>query len=170
MLAPKYQTLFIVFTCLFAGTHWVWEMCQMLIKGNPEYHHKSKESCMLEFHLADEFKTIKKPRVFNTHMTPKCLPQKILHKKCKVIYLQRNPKDIITSTYHHMKQTKLSLDPSTTWSHFLSEYIFKNGKYRWIRPPPGHTFCLNIYSRMVSIVGSVHHLVTLFVSIYNQEW
>lgn len=134
IMIPQTQTMDIfdsdIFICAFmkAGTHWVWEMCQMLIKGKPEYHHKSKESCMLEFHLADEFKTIKKPRIFNTHMTPKCLPQKILDKKCKIIYLQRNPKDIITSTYHHMKQTTLSLDPSTTWSHFLSEYIFKNDR------------------------------------------
>lgn len=108
------------------GTHWIWEMCQMLIKGEAEYHSKAKESCMIEFHMPDEFNDMRRPRVFNTHFTPICMPKKAIEKKCKFILLLRNPKDIVTSMYHHLVNTKITLDESTTWSDYL-QYVLDNG-------------------------------------------
>lgn len=101
-------------------------MCQMLIKGEAEYHSEAKESCMIEFHMPDEFNDMRRPRVFNTHFTPICMPKKAIEKKCKFILLLRNPKDIVTSMYHHLVNTKITLDESTTWSDYL-QYVLDNG-------------------------------------------
>merc|ERR1711894_468448 len=43
------------------------------------------------------------PRVLNTHLWYKHLPKKAIEKPCKVIFIQRNPKDVIVSYYHHKK-------------------------------------------------------------------
>lgn len=42
------------------------------------------------------------PRFVNTHMPLAMLPQQLLD-RCKVIYLARNPKDVLVSYYHHHK-------------------------------------------------------------------
>ncbi|XP_076104591.1 sulfotransferase 1A1-like [Mytilus galloprovincialis] len=118
-----------IFICAYpkCGTHWVWEMCQMIIKGKAEYHSKAKESCMIEFHLPEEYKDEPRPRIFNTHFTPVCLPKQAVEKKSKFILLHRNPKDIVTSLYHHMIKTKFNVDSETTWNQFL-QYILQNDR------------------------------------------
>ena len=120
--------IILIFGICIIGTHWVWEMCQMLIKGKAEYYSKAKESVMLEFHLPEEFKDLPRPRVLNTHFTPICMPNQAIQKKNKFILIHRNPKDIVTSLYHHMKKSKFNLDESTTWNDFL-QYILQNGNY-----------------------------------------
>ena len=103
------------------------EMTQMLIKGKAEFSSKAKESCMMEFHLPEEYVQLEKPRVFNSHFTPRCMPKAMFDKKCKIIMLQRNPKDILTSLYHHIKNTKI-MPNSFTFSEFL-RYRMENGRY-----------------------------------------
>ena len=102
-------------------------MCQMLIKGKAEYSTKAKESTMMEFHLPEDYKDIQRPRVFNTHFTPICLPKKMADKKCKIVIIQRNPKDVFTSLYHHFAVIGMVVDNSTTFSEYL-DYILKNGE------------------------------------------
>lgn len=94
-----------VFICAYpkAGTHWVWEISKMLTRGKPEYDPLPKESSMLEFHYPEEFEEMTSPRVLNTHLWYKHLPKKAIEKSSKVIFIQRNPKDVIVSYYHHKK-------------------------------------------------------------------
>ncbi|CAC5388845.1 SULT6B1 [Mytilus coruscus] len=101
-------------------------MCQMLVKGEAAYHQKAKESCMMEFHLPEDYNDLQRPRIFNTHFTPRCLPKKISDTKCKIILILRNPKDIITSLYHHILVTK-SMDQNFDFSQFL-QYTFENDR------------------------------------------
>ena len=103
-------------------------MCQMLLKGKAEYFSKAKEYCMLEFHLPEEFKGLSRPRLFNTHLTPKCLPKQVFEKRCKLIIVERNPKDVLTSRYHHMKNAAISKgEASVEWPDFL-KFALENGK------------------------------------------
>ncbi|XP_060065089.1 sulfotransferase 1C2-like [Ylistrum balloti] len=86
-----------------AGTHWMWEIVNMLLKGSAEYDKTVKEENMLDFHFPSEFDDLKSPRVFNSHFTWRHLPREVHEKKCKIIFLQRNPKDTAVSYFHHMK-------------------------------------------------------------------
>lgn len=86
-----------------AGTHWVWEIVSMLLKGSAEYDKSIKEQNMIDFHFPEEFDNLKSPRVLNSHFTWRHLPEEIREKKCRIIFLQRNPKDTVVSYYHHMK-------------------------------------------------------------------
>lgn len=133
ILIPQLQNMEIfdddIFILAFpkCGTHWVCEMTQMLINGKAEFSPKAKESCMMEFHLPEEYVDLEKPRVFNSHYTPRCLPKAMFDKKCKIIMLQRNPKDILTSLYHHIKNTKL-MPNSFTFSEFLRYRMENDGE------------------------------------------
>lgn len=104
------------------GTHWVWELCSMLVNRTTEYDANPKESCMLEFHLPEQMESFRSPRILNSHLLPRQMPTKILTQRNKVIFLQRNPKDVAVSTYHHV--TKLH-DYKCSFSAFLKVFLNK---------------------------------------------
>ncbi|CAC5388846.1 unnamed protein product [Mytilus coruscus] len=79
---------------------------------------------MLEFHLPDEYSDLQRPRIFNSHFTPKCLPKQAFEKKCNMIIIERNPKDILTSQYHHWN---LFPQFSLSWSDFLKS-VYTNDR------------------------------------------
>ncbi|OWF44954.1 sulfotransferase family cytosolic 1B member 1-like [Mizuhopecten yessoensis] len=125
-----------VFICAYpkAGTHWVWEITRMLVKGTTEYEKESKETVTTEFHLPEEFEAIPSPRVFNTHLPFRHLPKGIVKKRCKMIFIQRNPKDVAVSFYNHTKNFDY-LFYNGDWDHylklFLSEKIFYQGWFQY---------------------------------------
>ncbi|KAJ8309422.1 hypothetical protein KUTeg_014296 [Tegillarca granosa] len=84
-----------------AGTHWVWEISKMLLKGKAEYEEAIKETAMIEFNSPEMLQKLPPPRVFNSHLYFRNLPRDIIKKKCKIIFVNRNPKDICVSYYHH---------------------------------------------------------------------
>lgn len=96
-----------IFICAFmkAGTHWVWEICKMLLSGTTNYDPDSKEKFMLEFRTTEQLDSVASPRLLNTHLLPRQLPTSLQNNQNKVILIQRNPKDIAVSHYHHL--TKL---------------------------------------------------------------
>ncbi|KAL3841825.1 hypothetical protein ACJMK2_019924 [Sinanodonta woodiana] len=97
-----------------SGTHWIWEIVSMLLKGKAEYEKKVKETAMLEFGSKDELKSIRSPRIFNTHLPVRMLPREITEKKKKIIHVQRNPKDVVVSLYNHIKAAMLGGDRSSS--------------------------------------------------------
>ncbi|XP_063431514.1 sulfotransferase 1C2-like [Mytilus trossulus] len=131
IMIPQIQTMDVfdddIFICAFmkCGTHWLWEMVQMIVNGKAEYFSKAKECCTMEFHLPDEYSDFQRPRIFNSHFTPKCLPKQAYEKKCKLIIIERNPKDIITSQYHHWKL--LFPQIALPWSDFLKS-VYTNDR------------------------------------------
>merc|ERR1719334_475431 len=56
-------------------------------------------------------------RLIKTHQPLTLLPKDILT-KCKVIYVARNPKDVVVSYYHHHRLTK-SIDPNMEFKDFV---------------------------------------------------
>ncbi|KAK3101387.1 hypothetical protein FSP39_003174 [Pinctada imbricata] len=101
-----------------AGTHWLWEIASMLNKGSSEYERKTKESVMLEFNDPDQFDNLARPRVLNTHLIFEALPKGILEKRCRVLYIQRNPKDMTVSCYNHMKGMRPPEAPKMVWDDY----------------------------------------------------
>lgn len=43
------------------------------------------------------------PRILKTHLSVKMLPEEVLKKNAKLIYVSRNPRDVCVSFYHHWK-------------------------------------------------------------------
>ncbi|XP_033754208.1 sulfotransferase 1C2-like [Pecten maximus] len=100
-----------MFLCSFmrSGTHWVWEITNMLTTGKLEYLTRPKESAMMEIHYPEEFDEMPSRRILNTHFPLRLLPTDVKEKKLKVILLQRNPKDVTVSSYHFLQKSKQML-------------------------------------------------------------
>ncbi|XP_071102082.1 sulfotransferase 1C2-like [Haliotis cracherodii] len=94
-----------VFVCAYpkCGTHWVWEMARLLLSSDIEAVIE-KDELMLEFIGNDVIEKFPSPRILNTHCLVEQLPRGVFEKKCKIIYIIRNPKDMAVSFYHHHKK------------------------------------------------------------------
>ncbi|VDI79366.1 Hypothetical predicted protein [Mytilus galloprovincialis] len=119
---PVYEDDVFIIASAKTGTHWTWEIVNMLMKGTTDYEKMSKARRQLEFHYPDEFKDMPRPRVFNTHLLLHHIPKQAIEKKCKVIVVQRNPKDTVVSLFYHMKASG-AFDAETTFSEFLSAWM-----------------------------------------------
>ncbi|XP_033754210.1 sulfotransferase 1C2-like [Pecten maximus] len=109
-----------IFLCAYmrSGTHWVWEITNMLTTGKLEYLTRPKEAAMLEFNYPEEFDEIPSRRTLNTHLPIRLLPTEVKDKKLKVIFVQRNPKDVIVSSYHFLKKAKMTPFEGTFEEYF----------------------------------------------------
>ncbi|XP_046549258.1 sulfotransferase 1B1-like [Haliotis rubra] len=84
---------------LRSGTHWVFEMISMLLNGNTETIRKKKEDHMMEYQPISLLDAVPSPRVLNTHLHFRYLPEDMKTKRCKVVYLLRDPRDALVSFY-----------------------------------------------------------------------
>nr|XP_039249224.1 sulfotransferase 1C2-like isoform X1 [Styela clava] len=67
-----------------------------------------------------------KQRVIKTHLPYEILPAEIRNgKKCKIIYVARNPKDLCVS-YFHFHRMITGLPNPETWREFLSKFCSDN--------------------------------------------
>jgi hypothetical protein len=107
---------------LLTGSHWTWEIINMLMKGTTDYEKMSKARRQLEFHMPAEFDDMPRPRVFNTHYLLHHIPKQAVEKKCKIIVVQRNPKDVVVSMYYHLKGMGMLIG-DTTFDEFLSAWM-----------------------------------------------
>lgn len=100
-----------------SGTHWIWEVVCMLIKGNTEYTKEIKEFFFLEaIPDLDVVHNLPSPRPLNTHLPYRWLPKQLTEKGGKIIHVIRNPKDIAVSLYHHLVDFGLS---NISFSQFM---------------------------------------------------
>ncbi|KAK3588698.1 hypothetical protein CHS0354_028908 [Potamilus streckersoni] len=58
---------------------------------------------MLECMPSEIIDEIPSPRVLNSHLHLSRLPKEALEKKCKIVLILRNPRDLAVSYYHHCK-------------------------------------------------------------------
>ncbi|XP_046353754.2 sulfotransferase 1B1-like [Haliotis rufescens] len=85
------------------GTHWLWEVIEMLKSGVIEYRKETKETRMMEAIFKDGIDAIPTPRVLNSHLPLRMLPKQIVEKKVKCIQIVRNPKDVCVSYFNHYR-------------------------------------------------------------------
>jgi hypothetical protein len=52
----------------FVGTHWVWEIIQMLYKQKAELVDTTKEEWMMEHVPKENYDKMESPRILNTHI------------------------------------------------------------------------------------------------------
>ncbi|XP_070204183.1 sulfotransferase 1A1-like isoform X2 [Littorina saxatilis] len=88
------------------GTHWIWEVTQMLTKGKAEHDPLPKEMVMVEFNPVEVLEPVPSPRVINSHLFLRQLSKEVVTKRSRIIHVIRNPKDVAVSLYFHMLQIK----------------------------------------------------------------
>lgn len=111
---------------LFTGTHWFWEIICMLLNGKAMYLTGTKEQDMMEFIMPDVFEKRQSPRILNTHLRPKYLPEKMV-KEGKIILVVRNPKDVIVSNYRQTYGLKV-LGYEGSFPSFFESFLEGKGK------------------------------------------
>lgn len=68
----------------------------------------------LEYNLHNlDYAKMPSPRIFSTHLPYYLIPRGLKDKKIKILYIYRNPKDILTSFYHFSKLMVVLQAPDT---------------------------------------------------------
>ncbi|KAL3871378.1 hypothetical protein ACJMK2_039383 [Sinanodonta woodiana] len=109
-----------------SGCHWMWEVIKMILQGNATTIPDFKENHMIELIPANHMAAIPSPRVFNTHIKFSQLPRDTIEKRCKIVLILRNPKDVAVSFYHHHSGIVAVYKYEGKWENYLS--LFNNGK------------------------------------------
>jgi hypothetical protein len=67
--------------------------------------------------------------VFASHIFPRHLPKDFMIRKCKIINIYRNPKDVCVSLFNFVKKTKAgNLMKDMKFDVFFGMFIAGNGK------------------------------------------
>lgn len=106
---------------LFSGTNWTWEIVSMLTKEAAEYQKGRKRPTILEHSTQEFFEKMASPRVLSTHLQFHHIPDDIKNRKCKIVYVQRNPKDVCVS-FHKFLQSEMNSD--IPWNDYVN--LFAN--------------------------------------------
>ncbi|XP_052218442.1 sulfotransferase 1A1-like isoform X2 [Dreissena polymorpha] len=151
-----------VFICAYpkAGTHWLWEVSSMLINQSADRVKLIKETAMLEALTEEQFRNIPSPRVLNTHIPLRLMPKDTLSNKTKIVFVQRNPKDICVSFFnHHSKIVEYEFNGKfeNYVNRFLKGLVDFGSWFEYtldwekiIRDNPGHPFHIMSYEDMKS--------------------
>ncbi|KAJ8308912.1 hypothetical protein KUTeg_013786 [Tegillarca granosa] len=102
------------------GTNWIWEIVNMLVRETAEYQKDRKTPTILELQTQDYFDKMTSPRILSTHLRFHHIPNDIKKRKCKIVYIQRNPKDVAVSFHHHIK-CEAELD--VQWEDYLNLFV-----------------------------------------------
>ncbi|VDI49770.1 Hypothetical predicted protein [Mytilus galloprovincialis] len=102
-----------------SGTHWVYEIMQMLLRNTTELEKGAKSNSMLEG-IGDlsSLDSTPSPRILDTHCSFKYLPKQHIEKKNKIVHIVRNPKDVCVSFYHHASKDKFT-NFNGSWNDFF---------------------------------------------------
>ncbi|ESO97592.1 hypothetical protein LOTGIDRAFT_152681 [Lottia gigantea] len=106
-----------------SGTHWIWEICRMLLAGTTDLKIIDKETQMIEISDHKDLENQPSPRLVNTHASYDLLPNDFWRYKNKIVYLRRNPKDVAVSFYNHIRNVKTVFDYDGEWKDYLKLFI-----------------------------------------------
>ncbi|XP_071511888.1 sulfotransferase 1B1-like [Diadema antillarum] len=121
-----------------SGTHWASEIVHLIFNdGNPDTIDRTTTQGNIEmvYFQKDSYDTSKKrhlpfykviekapsPRIIQSHLPVRFLPPEIKSKKTKVIYVARNPKDVITSLDRFIGGTEMG--NFIKWKEALQEFM-----------------------------------------------
>lgn len=111
-----------------SGTHWLWDIVQMLLNKTTRFVPAHKESFMVDHAPTEKLASLPSPRLLNMHLPLKYFPPEAIKKKCKILHVMRNPKDIFVS-YFSQCQVLPILGHVDSFSNFLPMMLGENGFY-----------------------------------------
>ncbi|XP_033739099.1 sulfotransferase 4A1-like [Pecten maximus] len=92
-------------TFLKSGTHWVFNITRMIQMKTLQY---KSHMAMVEYEDIGILDNVKSPRLFATHLTYPFIPKAAKEGQIKLIYVLRNPKDVVCSFYTYLSQLRNS--------------------------------------------------------------
>ncbi|XP_069119927.1 sulfotransferase 1B1-like isoform X2 [Argopecten irradians] len=128
-LEDESQMISLHLVLLSAGTHWGFDILYMLQNGKAEYN--TGNVATLDFESVDKIEAIKSPRILVSHFYPQHIPRAIVDKKCKIVYIYRNPKDTAVSMHAFLKRLNMGSMKiyNGTWEHFVELFITQDLHY-----------------------------------------
>ncbi|XP_056682223.1 sulfotransferase 2A1-like [Monodelphis domestica] len=116
----------IIVTYPKSGTHWMIDIISLIYsKGDPTWVKSVpfwKRSPWIEMEYGMEMvKNKEDPRLFTSHLPIHLFPKAYFTSKAKVIYLARDPKDVIVSLYHFQKEMP-SFQSGFTFEHVIENF------------------------------------------------
>ncbi|XP_072471973.1 sulfotransferase 2A1-like [Notamacropus eugenii] len=118
----------IIITYPKSGTHWMIEILSLIYsKGDPTWVKSVpfwKRSPWIEGHT-EVVKNKADPRLLTSHL-PICLfPKSYFSSKAKIIYVARNPRDVLISAYYFGNQIS-QFQPCLDFEHFFESFVQGN--------------------------------------------
>ncbi|KAJ8040139.1 Sulfotransferase family cytosolic 1B member 1 [Holothuria leucospilota] len=144
-----------------SGTHWMYEIVQLILaNGYPDKIDRSKmmKSTLEMRHPPELVKptyealdTAESPRVIMTHLPWQFLPRQITEKKKGkvIVYVVRNPKDVITSQNRFSLSTTGKQKDEELWTYLINVFLtgdvmygswFDHVKRHWEHRNQGNVF------------------------------
>lgn len=115
---------------LYIGTNWSHEVLSMIITQSTSYNKINPGDGFLEIVAnKDHFKTIKSPRLFLSHLPYRYLPRQLRNGTGRIVYVQRNPKDLHVSFFNFMKGKEAAMGKETSWEEFFERSVLGEGWY-----------------------------------------
>ncbi|KAI5611996.1 sulfotransferase family 2, cytosolic sulfotransferase 3 [Silurus asotus] len=110
-----------------SGTTWMQEILPLLLNGGdltsvltvPNW---DRVPWLEETHAAKVMDKLTAPRAFVTHMPYNLMPSTFFSSTAKVIYISRNPKDIVVSSFHFHRMASFLRDPGT-FEEFVDKFL-----------------------------------------------
>ncbi|KAM7355798.1 sulfotransferase 1E1-like isoform 2-T2 [Cochliomyia hominivorax] len=122
-----------VVTFMKCGTTWMQE-CAWLLMNNLDYEKAKQEVVMirspyLDYHgiipgmtnHVELCEKLESPRLIKSHLPANLLPLQIWEKKKKIIYVARNAKDVIVSSYHFVKN--LDMWRGDSFEEYVDDFL-----------------------------------------------
>nr|XP_023399838.1 sulfotransferase family cytosolic 2B member 1 [Loxodonta africana] len=115
-----------------SGTNWMIEIVSLILKdGDPSWIRSVPiwerapwcETIVGAFSLPDQ----SRPRLMSSHLPIHIFTKAFFNSKAKMIYLVRNPRDVVVSLYHYSKIAGQLKDPGKP-GQFLQEFLNGEGK------------------------------------------
>ncbi|XP_060229631.1 amine sulfotransferase-like isoform X2 [Meriones unguiculatus] len=83
----------------------------------------SDKTIFLEYNIVDlDYVNMPSPRIFSSHLPYYLVPKGLKSKKAKILYVYRNPKDVLIS-YFYFSNWVLTFEPTDTIEHFLEKFL-----------------------------------------------
>ena len=91
----------VLYLSQFSGRNWASLLVPMIMTGKVLQITTIPAPNALDCQSPSTFSALPSPRFIQNHLSVDLTPSDIFRKKCKILLLCRNPKDVITSFYHH---------------------------------------------------------------------
>lgn len=122
----RYKMKLSKFYIMVSGFHWIWDVTTMLINNTSRISKELPGKYSLELGVR-KMEQIPPPRVLGSHLYYEELPASIRQKKCKIIYVIRDPRAVAVSSYHFFTKIKES-KWNGTWTGYLNLSLNGKGK------------------------------------------
>ncbi|KAK7835293.1 hypothetical protein U0070_017829, partial [Myodes glareolus] len=110
-----------------SGTIWTQQILSLIYfeghRNNTENLQTMDRAPFFEYNIRNvDFTKMPSPRIFSSHLPYYLVPKVLKNKKVKILYIYRNPKDVMIS-YFHFSNLMIILEASDTVEMFMQEFL-----------------------------------------------